>query len=160
MAPVFTHGMVPPQNPGLFREGVPPETTFAMSPTVTRLIYQAPSHTRPSEPFLFATFDLLDALGHRQVFRHGAAQFVNGLADLAAHFLVDSAGVVFVPHILAAELFLGLRGTEQIGGQLRAAHVVEDAILAPEPLALVDVAHPQGSSYSTHIGGFIALEKA
>jgi hypothetical protein len=37
--------------------------------------------------------------------------------------------------------------------------VVEDMLLALEPFALADVAHPQGSSYSTHIGGFIVLEE-
>jgi len=38
--------------------------------------------------------DFPDALGTGQVFRHRAAEFVNGAADFAAHFVVNPVGVV------------------------------------------------------------------
>ncbi len=41
----------------------------------------------------------------------------------AAHFVVNPVGVILVPHIFAPQFFLGLRGAEKIGRQLRAAHV-------------------------------------
>ena len=46
--------------------------------------------------------DLLDALGYGQVFGHGPAQFVNGLADFLAHIAVNSNGLIFVAYVLTA----------------------------------------------------------
>ena len=56
---------------------------------------------------------------------------------------MNPVGVIFVPHVFAAQLFLGLRGAEKIGRQFRAAHVIENMLPGFEPLALMDVAHPQ-----------------
>ena len=90
------------------------------------------------EPLLLPARDFLDALGHGQILRHRAAQFVNGLADFAAHFVVNPVGVILVPHVFAPQLFLGLRGAEKIGRQFRAAHVIENMLLRLEPLALME----------------------
>ena len=95
------------------------------------------------QPLLLPTCDFLDALGHGQILRHRAAQFVNGLADFAAHFVVNPVGAILVPHIFAPQFFLSLCGAEEIGRQFRAAHVIENMLLGFEPLALVDVAHSQ-----------------
>jgi hypothetical protein len=44
--------------------------------------------------FLFAAgFESLDALGSPQVFGHGAAEFLDGLADFGADLAVGAVGV-------------------------------------------------------------------
>ena len=90
------------------------------------------------EPLLLPARDFLDAFGHGQILRHRAAEFVNCLADFAAYFVVNPVGVIFVPHVFAAQLFLGLRGAEKIGRQFRAAHVIKNMLLRLEPLALME----------------------
>ncbi len=95
------------------------------------------------EPLLFTALNFFDALRHGQVLRHRAAQFVNGLADFAAHFTVNPVGNFFGTHVFAAQLILGLRCAEKIGRQFHAAHVVENVFLGFEPLPLMEVAHSQ-----------------
>ncbi|AOJ58172.1 hypothetical protein AQ477_17770 [Burkholderia thailandensis] len=82
---------------------------------------------------------LLDAcLRRRQFFGHGAAQFPNRLANFLSHLVVRSIGVLLTLDTIASQLFLGLRGSEQIGGQFRAAHVVENLLTFLQPLSGVN----------------------
>ncbi|AOI44014.1 hypothetical protein WG70_31725 [Burkholderia oklahomensis EO147] len=77
---------------------------------------------------------LLNAgFGRRQFFGHSAAQFLNRLANFLSHLVVCSIGVLLALDTIASQLFLGLRGSEQIGGQFRAAHVVEDLLIFLQP---------------------------
>ena len=45
----------------------------------------------------------------------------------------------------STQFFIGLGGTEQIGGQLSAAHVVKNFLVRFQPLAGVNVAHSQAA---------------
>ena len=63
--------------------------------------------------------NFLDALGYGQILWHRAAQFVNGLADFAAQFVVNPVGVIFVPHVFAPQLVLGLRRAEKFAASSR-----------------------------------------
>ena len=88
----------------------------SLASTVAALRRDRSAESGPGlQPLLLPALHFLDALGHGQILRHRAAQFVNGLANFATDFVVKPVGVIFVPHVFAAELFLGLRGAEKIG---------------------------------------------
>ncbi len=64
------------------------------------------------------TFNLLDALfWGREVFGHGAAQFLDGLADFAAYGVVGLIGIFFSLDVIPAEFGFCLGGTEKVGSQ-------------------------------------------
>ena len=95
------------------------------------------------EFLLSAGFESLDALGGGQVFGHGAAEFLDGLANFGADLAVGAVGVGLADDALATELFFGLRRPEQVGGQLGAAHVVEDLLARLKLLPSVNVLRRQ-----------------
>ena len=97
------------------------------------------------DPLFLAALDFLDALGRGQVFRHGAAEFTDGLPDFPPNVMVNPTGDFLGAHVFPAEFFLGLGGAEQVGGQFGAAHVVEDVLFGLEALAPVDVAPAQST---------------
>ena len=97
------------------------------------------------EPLFLAALDFFDALDRGQVFRHGAAEFTDGLPDFPANVMVNPAGGFLGADVFPAEFFLGLGGTEQVGGQFGAAHVVKDVFFGLEALAPVDVAPAQST---------------
>jgi len=84
-------------------------------------------------------FQLFDALHRGQFLWHSAAEFFDGLAHLGTDFAVGFVGIVFAGDLFAAEFFLGLGGAEEIGGQLGAAHVIEDLLALFQPFPGVDV---------------------
>src|ERR1019366_6820509 len=95
------------------------------------------------EPLLFAASHHPDALGREQVLRHRAAQLTDGLAHFAADLLVNLAGAVFGSNVFPPQFVLRLGCAEQVRGQFRAVHVVENVLLLLQPLAPVDVAPPR-----------------
>jgi hypothetical protein len=97
------------------------------------------------EPLLFPALDYFDILGHWQILRHRATQFVNGSAHCPTHGLVDAIRVILVAHVFPAQLFLRLRGSEQIRRQFRAAHAVVKMFLGFQPFPRLDVAHTQSA---------------
>ena len=54
-------------------------------------------------------------------------------------------GGVLPLDVLPPQFFIGLGGTEQIGGQLSAAHVVKNFLVRFQPLAGVNIAHSQAA---------------
>ena len=91
------------------------------------------------ECFSCLGFQLFDALHRGQFFWHRAAEFLDGLAHFGTDFAVGFVGIVFASDLFAAEFFLGLGGAEEIGGQLGAAHVIEDLLALLQPFATVYV---------------------
>ncbi len=55
------------------------------------------------EAFPFPGLHLSNALGHRQVFRHGAAQFVDRPPHFAPDLMVDAIGGVLLAHVFPAQ---------------------------------------------------------
>ena len=71
---------------------------------------------------------LLDALGRREVFGHGSAEVLDRLANLGPDFEVGVVEAFLPGDPVASELLLRLRGPEEVGGEFRAPHVVEDLL--------------------------------
>jgi hypothetical protein len=80
----------------------------------------------------------LDALGGGKVFRHGAAEFLDGLADFFADFQRGAVGGKFTADLVAGEFLFRLGGAEEAGGKFGAAHAIEDLLAFLETFAAVD----------------------
>src|SRR3989338_3294527 len=104
------------------------------------------SHSLLPIQFFHRAFDLLHALlGYRQILRHGAAQLLDSLAHLLPHLVMRLIGALLAADIVPLQLLFGLRGTEQIGRQLVAAHVVEYLLALLQPLAGMNVLRPHAA---------------
>ena len=88
--------------------------------------------------FAFAGFDLMDGFGGGEVFGHCSAEFGDGLAEFGAHLVVGLVGLPLAGDVLALELFFGLGGAEEVGGELSVAHMVEDFLVPFQTLAVVN----------------------
>ena len=95
-------------------------------------------------------FELPDAFRRGQFFGHGAAEFLDGLADFVSDFAVGFVRLVFAGDLFATQFVLRLGGAEEIGGKLGAAHVVEDLLALFQSLAAVDVLRTQ-STVEAHV---------
>ena len=85
---------------------------------------------------LLSVFYLFDAFIRRgQVFWHGTAQFANGLSNLLAYLEMGFVGVLLTLNVVPAKLLFCLRGTEQIGSELCAPHVVQNLVALFEPFS-------------------------
>ena len=64
------------------------------------------------------------------LFRHilGAAQFLDGLANLLTNLVVGIIRCLLTLDVLPAKLLVGLGCTEEIGGQFSAAHVIQNLL--------------------------------
>jgi len=93
---------------------------------------------------------LLDALNGGKLLGHRAAEFFDGLADFGSDSAVGFVRLVLAGDFLAAQLFLGLGGPEEVGRQLRASHVVEDLFALLQTFAAVDVLCAE-SPVETHV---------
>lgn len=90
--------------------------------------------------FLLLAFDLLNTLGGSgKIFRHGAAQLLDRLSDLAADVVVGLIGGFLALDVFTAQFLIGLSGAEQIGGQFGTTHVVKDLLALFQPLAGVNL---------------------
>src|SRR5665647_2617327 len=115
MFAVFTHGMSPPQYAGLAREGVPPETILAISPSRTTGTFARPSLIPALQPLSLFVLELLGAgLGRGQILRHGAADVLDGLADAAADVLVGLVGRLLALGLVAANRFRATQTEEKL----------------------------------------------
>ena len=64
-------------------------------------------------PLFLLSLDLSDALlGSRQILRHGAAQFLDGLANLLTNLVMGIISCLLSLNVLAAQLLIGLGRTE------------------------------------------------
>ena len=84
-------------------------------------------------------FEFLDAFHGGQLLGHGAAEFLDGLADFGSDIAVGFVGLVLASDFLATEFFLGLGGAEEIGSEFGAAHMVENLLVFLQTLAAMDV---------------------
>lgn len=84
-------------------------------------------------PGLDASFPSFSVVGYsRRVWVNPLAlppQFLNGLTDFFAYFLVGLISRLLTFNLLPAYLILGLSGAKQISGQFQAAHMVEDLLI-------------------------------
>lgn len=95
-------------------------------------------------------FQLLDAFRGWQFLGHCSAEFLDGLADFGSDIPVGFVGLVLTGDFFATELFLGLCGAEEVGGEFGAAHVVEDLLALFQSLATMDVLGSK-SAIETHV---------
>lgn len=95
---------------------------------------------------LLSLFNLQDALlGRWQVFRHRAAQLVDRVAYLLAYLKMRLVGALLALHPIAPQFLFGLRGAEQVRGQLRTAHVIQNLLALLQALAGVDERRAPGA---------------
>lgn len=83
--------------------------------------------------------------GGGKILRHCASQFLDGLPDLAANFIMCLIRGRFSLDIFSAEFFISLRGAEKVCSQLCATHVVKYLLVFLQPFSGVDLLHTQSS---------------
>lgn len=105
------------------------------------------------KPFLFFVLKLFDTfLRYGLVFRHGAAEFGDGLPHFSPDFEMCLIGLCLALDVVTAQFFFGLGSAEEVGGQLASVHVIQYFLALFQPFAFVDALVVQ-----TAVKSFIAV---
>ncbi len=87
---------------------------------------------------LHPPFDVLDALGRRDVFGQGAADALDRVANFLADLFVGLDRLRRVAHALPCQLVASLRHAELVGREFRRVHAVEQVVFLGHGLAALD----------------------